>query len=151
MKKIKNSSRTDSVPIWVKGFEEINIEHIDRLKEKYEFICDGDRKTIIVCVKKIYLFKKKNEQEIKKMGIKNLFENLFWKRKWNAISNELEASKINSLEEKEKTIEAQEKYILLLEKLTKTKEELKKLKRELRVKEKYLMITVYKKTKVGTL
>ena len=68
------------------------------------------------------------------MKIKNLFENLVWKNRYNALSNELESYKITSFEEKEKTIEIQEKYILVLEKLTRIKEELKKLKKELNIK-----------------
>ncbi len=51
------------------------------------------------------------------MKLKNLFSNLYWKKKYNTLENKYETEIQAKLKAKEKTIELQEKYITLLEKV----------------------------------
>ena len=51
------------------------------------------------------------------MKLKNLFSNLYWKKKYNTLENKYETEIQAKLKAKEKTIEIQEKYITLLEKV----------------------------------
>ena len=70
------------------------------------------------------------------MKLKNLFTNLYWKKKYNSLVNEFESFIINHVKEKDQVIELQEKYIVLLETTKGYKEKIKDLKRKLSPKEK---------------
>lgn len=64
------------------------------------------------------------------MKLKNLFSNLYWKKKYNTLENKYETEIQAKLKSKEKTIEIQEKYIALLEKV----EDIDKLFKKMNVK-----------------
>lgn len=51
------------------------------------------------------------------MKLKNLFSNLYWKKRYNTLENKYETELQAKINAKEKTIELQEKYIVLLEKV----------------------------------
>lgn len=73
------------------------------------------------------------------MKLKNLFSNLYWKKKYNTIENKYETELQNKSKNKDKVLELQEKYILLLEKVTdvdKLQKSMKQKISELELKEK---------------
>lgn len=73
------------------------------------------------------------------MKLKNLFSNLYWKKRYNTLENKYETEIQAKLKAKEKTIELQEKYITLLEKVEDIDKLFKKMNlkfNELEMKEK---------------
>lgn len=52
------------------------------------------------------------------MKLKNLFSNLYWKKKYNTIENKYETELQTKSKNKDKLLELQDKYISLLEKVT---------------------------------
>ena len=51
------------------------------------------------------------------MKLKNLFSNLYWKKKYNTMENKYETELQNKSKNKDKVLEIQEKYIALLERV----------------------------------